>query len=181
MASQTNPRNDPNAQITYSTTSCNLGILLVATTSTGICAVKLGDRPETLINTFLSEFKQASIIQDDLILKPWIEKIIKLTEGINYDQNFPLDIHGTIFQQKVWQTLKCIPYGETRTYQEIAKSINKPNATRAIGSACGANPVALIIPCHRVIRSDGKLGGYRWGIERKQQLIAQEGKKLLVD
>jgi len=143
-------------------------------THTGICAVKLGDRSEALINTFTSQFKQASITQDDLTLKPWVEKIIQLTEGAKYEQNFPLDIYGTKFQQQVWQALQAIPYGETRTYQEIAKSIHKPNATRAIGNACGANPIAIVIPCHRVIHSDGKLGGYRWGIERKEKLIAQE-------
>lgn len=174
MTDKINPKHDPLTRIAYATTSCDIGSIFVAMTKVGICAVKLGDRPEALMENFASEFKPASITQDHLALKPWIKKVIQLTKGINCKQKFPLDIQGTVFQQQVWQALQAIPYGETRTYQEIAQHINKPNATRAIGSACGANPVALIIPCHRVIRSDGKLGGYRWGIERKQQLIAQE-------
>jgi len=181
MTSKINQKHYSQTKIAYATTSCDFGSLLVAMTDIGICAVKLGDRPETLIKTFTSEFKQASIIQDDVTLKPWLEKIIKLTESTKSEQKFPLDVQGTIFQKEVWQALQAIPYGETRTYQDIAKSINKPNATRAIGSACGANPVAIVIPCHRVIRSDGKLGGYRWGIERKRQLIIQEEQKLLAD
>ena len=125
MIFKINQQYDPPTKITYSTTSCDFGFLLVAMTQAGICTVKLGDRPEALINTFTSEFKQASITKADLTLKPWIEQIIKLSEGAKYDQNIPLDIHGTIFQQQVWQSLQAIPYGETRTYQEIAKSINK--------------------------------------------------------
>ena len=177
MTDTANQKHNPQTKVTFTTTSRDFGSLLVAMTQVGICAVKLGDRPEALINTFTSEFNQASITQDDTTLKPWIEKIIQLMKGAKYEQKFPLDIHGTVFQHQVWQALQAIPYGETRTYKDIAQSIYKPNATRAIGSACGANPVAIVIPCHRVIRSDGKLGGYRWGIERKQQLINEESQR----
>ena len=159
--------------ITYTTASCDLGYLLVAVSEKGICAVEFGDRPEELVNTLTGEFKQAKITQDNISLKAWLESIIQLTKGAT-NRNLPLDLGGTAFQQQVWQALQSIPYGQTRTYQEIAHSINKPNATRAIGSACGANSIALIIPCHRVIRSDGGLGGYRWGIERKQKLLEIE-------
>ena len=161
--------------ITYTIVSCELGYLLVATTKKGICAVKLGDRPEELRQTLTDEFKQAIITEDNRHHRDWIEKILNLIVN-KPDGNLPLDIRGTAFQYQVWQALQKIPYAETRTYKEIAQDINKPNATRAIGNACGANPVALIVPCHRVIRSNGNLGGYRWGIERKQKLLAIETK-----
>ena len=164
-------------KIIYTIISCNLGYLLVATTDKGICAIKLGDRPEELVKTLTEEFKQATIIRDDQTHKDWIEKILNFIAGKESDPDLPLDIRGTVFQQQVWQALQNIPYGETRTYREIARDLGKPQATRAIGNACGANPIALIIPCHRVVRSDGSLGGYRWGIERKQKLIEGETKK----
>ena len=159
-------------EIVYSIVACDLGYLLVATTDRGICAVKIGDCLQNLIETLTQEFSQATIIRDDLARKDWIESIFKLIAGTHRD--LPLDIRGTSFQQQVWQELQKIPWGETRTYREIANNLGKPKATRAIGNACGANPVAIIIPCHRVVRSDGSLGGYRWGIEYKQKLLAKE-------
>ena len=165
------------AKIIYTIASCNLGYLLVATTDKGICAIKLGDTPVELIKILAEEFNQATIIRDDSSYKHWIETILSFIAGKKSNPNLPLDIRGTAFQQQVWQALQNIPYGETTTYTEIAKEIGKPKATRAIGNACGANPIALIIPCHRVVRSDGSLGGYRWGIERKQKLIQQETQK----
>lgn len=161
-------------EIVYSIVVCDLGYLLVATTDRGICAVKIGDRQQDLIETLTQEFSQAIIIRDDLNYKDWIESILKLITGKKAHRDLPLDIRGTSFQQQVWQELQKIPWSETRTYREIANNIGKPKAIRAIGNACGANPVALIIPCHRVIRSDGSLGGYRWGIEYKQKLLAKE-------
>ena len=161
-------------KIVYSIVSSHLGYLLVATTDKGICAVKIGDRQELLVTQLTQEFSQATIIHDNKNHQDWIYKIVSLIKGEPADSDLPLDIRGTVFQHQVWQALQKIPFGETRTYQEIANYIEQPKATRAIGSACGANPVALIIPCHRVIRSDGCLGGYRWGIERKRQLIAEE-------
>lgn len=161
-------------KIIYTIVPCDLGYLLVATTDKGICAIKLGDRSTELIASLTEEFKQGTITQSDSTHRDWIEQILGLIAGKQTDPHLPLDIRGTVFQQQVWQALRNIPYGQTKTYQEIAQDIGKPQATRAIGNACGANPVALVIPCHRVIRSDGRLGGYRWGIERKQKLIEAE-------
>jgi AraC family transcriptional regulator of adaptative response/methylated-DNA-[protein]-cysteine methyltransferase len=161
-------------EIIYSIINCNLGYLLVATTDRGICAVKISDRQQNLIQTLTQEFSRATIIHNDLNCKDWLESILNLIAGKEADSDLPLDIRGTSFQQQVWQELQKIPYGETRTYREIANNLGKPKATRAIGNACGANPVAIIIPCHRVVRSDGSLGGYRWGIECKQKLLDRE-------
>ena len=158
-------------KIIYATVKCDLGYLLIATTDKGICAVKLGDRPADLVETLKTEFDRAALVEDNSH-REWSEQILRSIEGTDLD--LPLDIRGTVFQQQVWQALQKIPYGETRTYQEIANELNKPKATRAVGSACGANPIALVIPCHRVLRSDGGLGGYRWGIERKQKLLEIE-------
>ncbi|MEO0925289.1 MAG: methylated-DNA--[protein]-cysteine S-methyltransferase [Cyanobacteria bacterium J06643_13] len=161
-------------KIVYSTVKCDLGHLLVATTERGICAVKLGDLSVELTETLKQEFFGANLIQDDNQHRDWIEHILQTIAGQTADLDLPLDIRGTAFQQQVWQALRLIPRGETRNYAEIARAIDKPQATRAVGSACGANPVAVIIPCHRVLRSDGSLGGYRWGIERKQKLLEIE-------
>lgn len=161
-------------EIRYSTASCDLGNLLVATTGKGICAVRLGNTPTDLTNALKIEFSNATIIEDNENYREWIEQILQSIEGKEADLDLPLDIRSTAFQRQVWQALQKIPYGETRTYQDIAHELNKPKATRAVGSACGANPVALIIPCHRVLRSDGGLGGYRWGIDRKRKLLEIE-------
>ena len=163
-------------KIIYTIVNCSLGYLLVAATNQGICAIKLGDCPEELTRVLLSEFERAEVIRDDQIYQNWIEQILNFIAGKEPNLDLPLDIRGTAFQQQVWQALQQIPYGETRTYSDLAKDLERPKATRAIGNACGANPIALIIPCHRVIRSDGRLGGYRWGIERKQKLLARESR-----
>jgi AraC family transcriptional regulator, regulatory protein of adaptative response / methylated-DNA-[protein]-cysteine methyltransferase len=162
-------------EITYTVVSCPLGYLLVATTDKGICAVKLGDDANKLRSLLLEEFKQAQIIHNDFVHKNWIELILSYIAGDEAHLDLPLDIRGTAFQKQVWQVLQKIPYGETRTYQEIAREIGQPKAIRAVANACGANPTALIVPCHRVVRSDGGLGGYEWGIERKQKLLENEG------
>lgn len=161
-------------QIIYTTTKCILGYLLIAMTDKGICAVKLGDTAEELELLLYQEYNQADIHRDDLIYKDWVEAIVHFIAGNTPHLDLPLDIRGTAFQIQVWQALQKIPYGETCTYADIARKIGKPDAVRAVGSACGANPVALIIPCHRVLRSDGGLGGYEWGLERKKKLLEQE-------
>ncbi|MDZ8186869.1 MAG: methylated-DNA--[protein]-cysteine S-methyltransferase [Nostoc sp. ChiSLP02] len=163
--------------IVYAIAPCTLGYLLVATTQKGICAVRLGDRPEKLKQTFTEEFHQAHIVRDDETHQDWIHTILNLMVGGKAHLDLPLDVRGTAFQKQVWQALQKIPYGQTRTYTDIAREIAKPQAFRAVANACGANPVALIVPCHRVLRSDGSLGGYRWGIERKQKLITQESQR----
>jgi AraC family transcriptional regulator, regulatory protein of adaptative response / methylated-DNA-[protein]-cysteine methyltransferase len=174
MTPKTYQQQGQKTRIVYSVVTCSLGYLLVATTDKGICTIKLGDRPKELIKILTDEFQQATIIRDDQSHQDWIKKILNLITGTESDPDLPLDIRGTAFQQQVWQALQKIPYGETQTYTEIAQDLGKPKAVRAIANACGANPVALIIPCHRVVRNDGSLGGYRWGIERKQKLIEQE-------
>lgn len=161
-------------EIVYSIVDCDLGYLLLGNTFRGICAVKLGDRAVDLVQTLNQEFGSAANIREDRQHPEWINQILDTIKGREKDLNFPLDIRSTPFQKQVWQTLQKIPYGETRTYKEVAQELGKPQATRAVGNACSANPVALLIPCHRVLRSDGSLGGYRWGIERKQKLLAIE-------
>ncbi|MEH1849302.1 MAG: bifunctional DNA-binding transcriptional regulator/O6-methylguanine-DNA methyltransferase Ada [Nostoc sp.] len=162
--------------IVYAIAPCPLGYLLVATTEKGICAVKLGDEADKLKHTLIKEFHQAQIMRDDQTHKEWIQAILDLIAGGKAHLDLPLDVRGTAFQKQVWQALQKIPYGETRTYTDIAHDIVKPQAVRAVGNACGANPIALIVPCHRVLRSDGSVGGYRWGIERKQKLLIQESR-----
>ncbi|MBW4633679.1 MAG: bifunctional DNA-binding transcriptional regulator/O6-methylguanine-DNA methyltransferase Ada [Iphinoe sp. HA4291-MV1] len=163
--------------IAYTVVPCSLGYLLVATTEKGICAVKLGDEADDLERLLVSEFHQAQIARDDDIHREWVQTILNFIIGDEQHLDLPLDVLGTAFQKQVWQALQKIPYGETRTYADIAREIGKPHAVRAVGSACGANPTALIVPCHRVLRTDGNLGGYHWGIERKQKLLAQEANK----
>ncbi|MBD2727810.1 bifunctional DNA-binding transcriptional regulator/O6-methylguanine-DNA methyltransferase Ada [Nostoc sp. FACHB-892] len=167
--------------IVYAIAPCPLGYLLVATTEKGICAVKLGDKANKLEHILNQEFHQAQIVRDDHTRKEWIQAILNLIAGDETHLDLPLDVRGTAFQKQVWQALQKIPYSETRTYTDIARDIAKPLAVRAVGNACGANPTALIVPCHRVLRSDGSLGGYRWGIERKQKLLIQESKFLKDD
>jgi AraC family transcriptional regulator, regulatory protein of adaptative response / methylated-DNA-[protein]-cysteine methyltransferase len=167
--------------IVYAIAPCPLGYLLVATTEKGICAVKLGDEADKLEHILKQEFHQAHIMRDNHAHKEWIQAILDLIAGDETHLDLPLDVRGTAFQKQVWQALQKIPYGETRTYTDIACDIAKPHAVRAVGNACGANPTALIVPCHRVLRSDGSLGGYHWGIERKQKLLMQESKLLKDD
>ncbi|MCW5313973.1 bifunctional DNA-binding transcriptional regulator/O6-methylguanine-DNA methyltransferase Ada [Nostoc sp. KVJ3] len=167
--------------IVYAIAPCSLGYLLVATTDKGICAVKLGDEADKLEHILIQEFHQAYIIRDDRTHKDWIQAILDLIAGDETHLDLPLDVRGTAFQKQVWQALQKIPYSETRTYTDIARDIAKPKAVRAVGNACGANPIAIIVPCHRVLRSDGSIGGYRWGLERKQKLLLQESKLLKDD
>jgi AraC family transcriptional regulator, regulatory protein of adaptative response / methylated-DNA-[protein]-cysteine methyltransferase len=161
-------------QITYTIITSQLGYLLIATTEKGFCSVKLGDVAEKLETLLYKEFEQTNIQRDDSQHKNWVQAIVNFIAGSQPHLDLPLDIRGTAFQKQVWQALQKIPYGKTRTYADIAREISKPNAVRAVGTACGANPVALIIPCHRVLRSDGGLGGYEWGLERKKKLLEQE-------
>lgn len=169
------------SSIVYRIVPCDLGYLLLATTKQGICSLKIGDCADNLVKALADEFNQTRIIKDDDSNPEWLDKILDFIAGQKYSLDLPIDIQGTEFQKQVWQALQNISYGETRTYQEIAIAIGKPKAVRAIGSACGANPIALIIPCHRVVRSDGSLGGYHWGIERKQKLIERENQVLNIE
>jgi AraC family transcriptional regulator of adaptative response/methylated-DNA-[protein]-cysteine methyltransferase len=158
-------------RISYCTFPSALGTVLVATTEKGVCSVKLGDEAKRLLK---EEFRAAELREKDLPeLK---EQILAFIEGQGTLTRLPLDIRGTVFQRRVWDELRRIPRGETRTYRQIARAVGAPEAVRAVGSACGANPVALVVPCHRAVRTDGGLGGYAWGLARKKKLLALEKK-----
>ena len=155
---------------------CSLGAILVASTEKGICAIELGDDPNGLINHFQERFKNAEIVGADVEFEKIIAHVIGLVENPRQKFSLPLDIQGTIFQQKVWNILQKIPVGKTKTYSEVAKTLGNPSAVRAVGSACARNKIAVVIPCHRVIKNDGSLAGYRWGVERKLSLLTRERK-----
>jgi AraC family transcriptional regulator of adaptative response/methylated-DNA-[protein]-cysteine methyltransferase len=161
-------------RIGYCAFSSPLGTVLVAATDKGLCSVKLGDDAARLQRLLAEEFSAAQIVES--ALTDLRTKILAFIEGEGSLARLPLDIRGTVFQRRVWDELRRIPRGETRTYREIARAIGAPDAVRAVGSACGANPVALVVPCHRAVRTDGGLGGYAWGLSRKKKLLAIEKK-----
>jgi AraC family transcriptional regulator, regulatory protein of adaptative response / methylated-DNA-[protein]-cysteine methyltransferase len=161
-------------RIAYCSFLSSLGIVLIAATSKGLCSVKLGDDANHLRDLLAEEFSAAELVEGDL--KELKTKILAFIDGEASLARLPLDIRGTVFQRRVWDELRRIPRGETRTYTEIARAIGAPDAVRAVGSACGANPVALVVPCHRAVRTDGGLGGYAWGLKRKKKLLALEKK-----
>ncbi|MDQ7027409.1 MAG: bifunctional DNA-binding transcriptional regulator/O6-methylguanine-DNA methyltransferase Ada [Anaerolineae bacterium] len=160
--------------IAYSVTDSPLGQLLLAMTGRGVCAVEMGDNESPLIAQLHKEFPQAEIVRDDDALKQAVQSVVNYLKGWQPHIDLPLDIRVTAFQQRVLDELKRIPYGETRTYGEIAKAIGQPKAARAVGNACNKNPVPIIIPCHRVVGSNGKLTGYAFGLERKKTLLDLE-------
>jgi len=167
-------RGAPGMKVGFAVVASPLGRLLVAATARGICMVSLGAAEDVLLEALHAEFPRAEITRDDRALKPWVDVIVRHLRGEEPHLDLPLDVQATAFQRRVWQALQAIPHGSTRTYSAIAKAIGKPTAVRAVARACAANPVSLVIPCHRVIREDGGLGGYRWGIERKERLLASE-------
>ena len=162
--------------IYYSVLPCPLGCLLVGATNRGICKLSLGDQSAPLVADFAAEFANAERLRDDAGLGAWTAQVIAWLKGWQPALDLPLDLRATAFQHRVWAALQAIPPGETRSYSEIATAIGQPKATRAVAQACARNPVALVIPCHRVVRKDGQLGGYRWGIERKQRLLESEAR-----
>ncbi|MGH6968652.1 MAG: bifunctional DNA-binding transcriptional regulator/O6-methylguanine-DNA methyltransferase Ada [Stellaceae bacterium] len=153
---------------------CALGLVLVAVTAKGICMIALGDDADRLARDLRERFPKAHLIGDDKSFADLVARVVGLVEQPGTVADLPLDLRGTAFQQRVWQALRAIPLGATATYTEIAKRIGRPRAVRAVAGACAANPAAIAIPCHRVVRRDGGLGGYRWGIERKRALLARE-------
>ena len=163
--------------IAYTTFHSPLGCILLASTGRGLCSVKIGDTAEALVKTLAAEFSEADLRQDGKALKTEKDQVLAFLSGDATLAKLPLDVRGTVFQQRVWSALRQIPRGETRTYKDLASAIGAPKAVRAVGSACGANPVALVIPCHRALRTDGGLGGYAWGLERKQKLLKIERKR----
>jgi len=161
-------------RIAYCSFASPLGKVLIAATSKGLCSVKLGDDVAHLKDLLAEEFSAAEMVESEL--QELKAKILAFIEGEANLARLPLDIRGTVFQRRVWDELRRIPRGETRTYQQIARAVGAPAAVRAVGSACGANPVALVVPCHRAVRTDGGLGGYAWGLKRKKKLLALEKK-----
>ncbi|HEV3317339.1 MAG TPA: bifunctional DNA-binding transcriptional regulator/O6-methylguanine-DNA methyltransferase Ada [Candidatus Angelobacter sp.] len=160
--------------IRYTIVTTSLGKVLIATTERGVCAIQFGDSDAALERDLKSEFNAAQISRDDQTLKSLAVQIEKFIAGSPVSFDMPLDIQGTAFQQLVWKALRDIPYGETRSYAEIASGIGKPNAVRAVANACASNRAALVIPCHRVVQKNGKLAGYRWGVKRKAALLEKE-------
>jgi AraC family transcriptional regulator of adaptative response/methylated-DNA-[protein]-cysteine methyltransferase len=160
--------------IRFSVGECALGSILVAASGVGICAISLGDDPAELLKWLQDRFPKAQFIGGDKQFEKVVGQVIAFVESPAIGLKLPLDVRGTAFQQRVWQKLTEIPIGTTRTYSDIAAALGAPKSTRAVGAACGANPIAVAIPCHRVIRTDGSLCGYRWGLERKAKLLKSE-------
>src|SRR5216684_720398 len=178
MTPATYGRGGQGMRIIYTIAACSLGRVLVAATERGVCSVALGDSDAELVTALFSEYPNASIDSQDTVISPslnlWLSKVLGHVNGKSSRIDLPLDIQATAFQWRVWEELRRIPLGDTRSYKEIAKAIGKPKAARAVASACAGNHVALVIPCHRVIREDKNPGGYRWGPERKKNLLERE-------
>jgi AraC family transcriptional regulator of adaptative response/methylated-DNA-[protein]-cysteine methyltransferase len=162
--------------IMYTTTTSPLGCLLIGATERGLCTVRLGDSAADLEQTLRREFPAAGIQRDDAALRPWVDALVRYLDGRQLQIDLPLDVQATAFQSRVYEALRAIPYGSTRSYSQVAQAVGQPTAARAVAHACATNPVALVIPCHRVVREDGSLGGYRWGVERKRSLLKQEAR-----
>jgi len=158
----------------YTIVDCSLGRLLVGATKRGVCALSLGDDDSELIGALKDAYPTTKARRDDAALASWVAPIVRHLAGAGPNLQVPIDVNATAFQRRVWEELRAIPYGTTRTYLDLAIALDLPTAFRAVGHACATNPVAVLIPCHRVIRTDGGLGGYRWGLERKKALLARE-------
>ena len=162
------------ATIRYAIGACSLGRIMVASTDKGVCLIAIGDDPDALRADLTTRFRSAEIIEGDAGYEATVAAVVALVEEPSAGFDLPLDIRGTAFQQRVWRALRDIPAGRTASYAEVAAAIGEPKATRAVAQACGANKLAVVIPCHRVVRSDGGLSGYRWGVGRKRALLARE-------
>jgi AraC family transcriptional regulator, regulatory protein of adaptative response / methylated-DNA-[protein]-cysteine methyltransferase len=178
MTPATYGRGGRGMRIIYTIANCALGRVLVAATERGVCSVALGDSDSELTAALFAEYPNAAIDSRDTVISPslnlWLNKVLELMAGNAPRTDLPVDIQATAFQWRVWEELQRIPPGTTRSYQEIARAIGNPKAVRAVASACAGNHLALLIPCHRVIREDKSLGGYRWGLERKKALLKRE-------
>jgi AraC family transcriptional regulator, regulatory protein of adaptative response / methylated-DNA-[protein]-cysteine methyltransferase len=170
-------RGGQGVHIRYTVVDTDLGALLVAATDLGVCSVKLGDDPAALTAELRREYDAAAVEPDDAELAGWAGEVVRRLEG-EESGAIPLDVRGTAFQHRVWEALQRIPAGATRSYSQIALDIGHPTAARAVAGACADNRVAVVIPCHRVVREDGELGGYRWGVERKLEILRREGAEL---
>ncbi len=161
--------------IDFAVGECSLGSILVARTDRGICAIALGDDADALVKELQDRFPAAALRGGDRAFEKLVAQVIGLVEAPGTRHELPLDVRGTAFQRRVWEALRTIPAGTTLSYAELAAKIGSPGAVRAVGAACGANTLAIAIPCHRVVRTDGSLSGYRWGVERKRELLKREG------
>jgi AraC family transcriptional regulator of adaptative response/methylated-DNA-[protein]-cysteine methyltransferase len=174
MTPATYRRGAPGVEIDFAIADSPLGRLLVAVTARGVCRVMIGDRDNALERDLRREYPQALVRRNVRLLTSQVRALLDHLRGRAPHIGLPIDVRATAFQWRVWKQLQTIPYGETRTYQQVAAAMGRPTATRAVARACATNPVALLIPCHRVVRTDGSLGGYRWGIPRKQALLDRE-------
>jgi AraC family transcriptional regulator of adaptative response/methylated-DNA-[protein]-cysteine methyltransferase len=161
-------------QIAFAVVETPLGSMAVAATERGVCALRFG-ADDALIKEMAAEFADAKLVEDPAAVAPYVEAIMEYLAGRQEAFTMPSDVHATAFQRQVWQALRQIPYGETRTYSEVARMIGRPDAVRAVARACATNPLSIIVPCHRVVRADGEPSGYRWGTHRKQALLQREG------
>lgn len=175
MTPATYRRGGPATAIRYTLVDCPLGRLLLAGTDRGVCAVYLGDDDAMLEAELAREFHAASRARDDAGLRAWADRVARELAGQGPATDLPLDVRATAFQWRVWEELRRIPCGQTRTYRQVALALGLPKAARAVARACATNPVSILIPCHRVVRGDGGLGGYRWGLHRKQAILDREG------
>jgi AraC family transcriptional regulator of adaptative response/methylated-DNA-[protein]-cysteine methyltransferase len=160
--------------IRFAVGECSLGSVLVAASDKGVCAIFLGDDPDALARALQDRFSNARVVGAEPAFDHWVAQTVGLVERPALGLGLPLDIRGTAFQARVWAALRQIPAGSTASYTEIAQRIGRPTAVRAVARACGANPIAVAIPCHRVVRTDESLSGYRWGVERKAELLRRE-------
>lgn len=167
-------KNGEGVDIRFAVAQCSLGALLVAASDTGICEIALDVDPETLVRNLQDRFKAARLIGADAEFETWVAAVVGFVEDPSRGLDLPLDVRGTAFQRRVWEALREIPVGATATYTQVAERIGHPRAVRAVARACATNNIALAIPCHRVVRTDGSMAGYRWGIDRKRELIARE-------
>jgi AraC family transcriptional regulator of adaptative response/methylated-DNA-[protein]-cysteine methyltransferase len=163
------------ARISYAVVDSPLGRLLLAATEKGLCFLALGDDDRVLEQRLRAEFPEADeIAHNPRTIAPTADALLRHLAGETPHVDLPLDVRATAFQRRVWQELMAIPWGETRSYAEIAETLGQPHAQRAVGRACATNPVAIVVPCHRALRADGALGGYRWGLDRKEALLRRE-------
>lgn len=161
-------------QIGYAVANTSLGKVLVGATDRGVSAVYLGEREGALVEALHKEYPKAEIVRATGASEGWLKEIVRRVEGNAPSVDLPLDVQATAFQRRVWQELQKIPRGTTRTYTQVARALGKPRSVRAVARACATNPVSIVVPCHRVVRSDGALAGYRWGLQRKQKLLERE-------
>lgn len=164
-------------RIRFAIGACSLGAILVATSERGVCAIYLGDDPDALARQLQDRFPRAELVGGDAGFEDLVARVVGMVEAPGAAADLPLDVRGTAFQQRVWRALRDIPAGTTASYSDIARRIGRPGSVRAVAQACAANALAVAIPCHRVVRKDGELSGYRWGVERKRALLGKEAQE----